>query len=98
MAVDRRIRACTPAPGAWTTYDGERVKLGPVTHIDGQLAPGELRVGKTDVLVGTATDRGPARRRQGVRRPADAGRRLGARAPAAGHRPLRPCRARHEGE
>src|SRR5690349_12239684 len=24
VAVDRRIRACTPAPGAWTLLDGER--------------------------------------------------------------------------
>jgi methionyl-tRNA formyltransferase len=55
VAVDRRIRACTPAPGAWTTYDGTRVKLGPVTHTDERLAPGELRPGKSDVLVGTAT-------------------------------------------
>jgi len=58
-AVDRRVRACTPAPGAWTTYDGLRVKLGPVTVVAGvvedALAPGELRVGKTEVLVGTAT-------------------------------------------
>jgi methionyl-tRNA formyltransferase len=30
LAVDRRVRACTPAPGAWTTFRGERVKLGPV--------------------------------------------------------------------
>ena len=29
-AVDRRIRACTPSPGAWTTFDGERFKVGPV--------------------------------------------------------------------
>ena len=29
VAVDRRIRACTPAPGAWTTWRGERLKLGP---------------------------------------------------------------------
>ncbi len=55
LGVDRRIRACTPAPGAWTTYDGTRVKLGPVTHTEERLAPGELRVGKADVLVGTAT-------------------------------------------
>ena len=53
--VDRRIRACTPAPGAWTTYAGERVKLGPVAHTDERLEPGELRVGKAEVLVGTAT-------------------------------------------
>jgi len=55
LAVDRRVRACTPAPGAWTTYDGTRVKLGPVTHTDEQLRPGELRAGKAEVLVGTAT-------------------------------------------
>ena len=55
MAVDRRIRACTPAPGAWTTYDGERVKLGPVTPADGSLPPGELLVGKNAVAVGTGS-------------------------------------------
>jgi methionyl-tRNA formyltransferase len=55
MAVDRRIRACTPAPGAWTTFAGERVKLGPVTPADGALPPGELVVGKRAVAVGTGT-------------------------------------------
>ena len=30
FAVDRRIRACTPAPGAFTTFRGERTKLFPV--------------------------------------------------------------------
>ncbi len=28
--VDRLVRACFPAPGAWTTLRAERVKLGPV--------------------------------------------------------------------
>jgi methionyl-tRNA formyltransferase len=55
LGVDRRIRACTPAPGAWTTYAGTRVKLGRVSHTGERLAPGELRVGKAEVLVGTAT-------------------------------------------
>ena len=55
MAVDRRIRACTPAPGAWTTFGGERVKLGPVSRADGALPPGELLVGKNAVAVGTGT-------------------------------------------
>lgn len=55
LAVDRRIRACTPAPGAWSTFAGERIKLGPVTVTEEQVPPGELRVGKSDVLVGTAT-------------------------------------------
>ena len=56
-AVDRRIRACTPAPGAWTTLDDERVKLGPVVPAEEapRLAPGELQVTKREVLVGTAT-------------------------------------------
>ncbi len=55
MAVDRRIRACTPAPGAWTTFDGERVKLGPVSPADGALPPGELLVGKSAVAIGTGS-------------------------------------------
>ena len=33
VAVDRRIRACTPAPGAWTTHEGERIKIGPVRPV-----------------------------------------------------------------
>ncbi|RZT77731.1 methionyl-tRNA formyltransferase [Micromonospora violae] len=57
FAVDRRIRAGTPAPGAWTTFRDERVKLGPVVPVpDGpELKPGELLVEKSRVLVGTAT-------------------------------------------
>ena len=51
LQVDRRIRACTPAPGAWTTFRDKRVKLGPVMPTDETLAPGEVR----DGLVGTAT-------------------------------------------
>ena len=53
--VDRRIRGCTPAPGAWTTLRGERLKLGPAPPVDGALAPGALQVTKSAVLVGTAT-------------------------------------------
>jgi methionyl-tRNA formyltransferase len=53
--VDRQVRACTPAPGAWTTYAGERLKLGPVTPADGALPPGEVMAGKTAVVVGTGT-------------------------------------------
>jgi methionyl-tRNA formyltransferase len=75
LAVDRRVRGCTPAPGAWTELHGERVKLGPVTPVTpvtpverGSAAaggstgavgepvkPGELRVTRAGVLVGTAT-------------------------------------------
>ncbi|MGH3370537.1 MAG: methionyl-tRNA formyltransferase, partial [Nocardioidaceae bacterium] len=58
MAVDRRIRACTPGPGAWSTYAGERLKIGQVTVTEGRepLAPGVLEVTKQDVHVGTGTD------------------------------------------
>jgi methionyl-tRNA formyltransferase len=54
LAVDRLIRGCTPAPGPWTTFREERVKLGPVevTDVTG-LAAGALRVSKAEVLVGT---------------------------------------------
>jgi len=31
LAVDRHIRGCTPAPGAWTVFRGERLKVHPVT-------------------------------------------------------------------
>jgi methionyl-tRNA formyltransferase len=54
--VDRQVRACTPAPGAWTTYAGERLKLGPLTPADGALPPGELVAGKNAVVVGTGTE------------------------------------------
>ena len=58
VAVDRRVRACTPGPGAWSTHDGGRVKIGPVVvAVDAEpLAPGELRIRKHEVLAGTGTD------------------------------------------
>lgn len=56
LAIDRRIRACTPGPGAWTTFAGERMKVGPVLMTDREpLAPGLLEVTKNAVFVGTAT-------------------------------------------
>ncbi|WP_324277545.1 methionyl-tRNA formyltransferase [Blastococcus brunescens] len=59
--VDRRVRGVTPAPGAWTTWRGDRLRVGPVVPVaDGpDLAPGELATGPTGVLVGTG--RGAAR-------------------------------------
>ncbi|MFT4042479.1 MAG: methionyl-tRNA formyltransferase [Gordonia sp. (in: high G+C Gram-positive bacteria)] len=61
--VDRRIRAHTPAPGAWTTLDGVRVKLGPVRVVDeadaeipDALAPGRVAVTKKTVFVGSGSD------------------------------------------
>ena len=53
--VDRRVRGVTPAPGAWTTWRGNRLRLAPVEPLSSSLAlePGELSVGPTGVLVGT---------------------------------------------
>jgi methionyl-tRNA formyltransferase len=53
--VDRRIRGVTPAPGAWTTWRGERLRVGPVSvRLDGPaLEPGELAVDSGAVVVGT---------------------------------------------
>lgn len=58
FAVDRRIRAVTPAPGAWTEFEGQRLRLGPVRpDPEGpRLAPGEVALAKKTVHVGTATD------------------------------------------
>ena len=57
MRVDRLIRGCTPAPGAWSTFRGERLKLGPVRTAPeiGDLAAGEIRAQKSSVWVGTET-------------------------------------------
>ncbi|MFJ2029328.1 methionyl-tRNA formyltransferase [Streptosporangium sp. NPDC087985] len=57
MRVDRLIRACTPAPGAWTEFRGQRVKLGPVRLAPDApaLEPGRIVASKHSVLVGTAT-------------------------------------------
>jgi methionyl-tRNA formyltransferase len=56
LHIDRLVRACTPEPGAWTMFRAERLKLGPVRqHDTDALAPGELRVERASVAVGTAT-------------------------------------------
>jgi methionyl-tRNA formyltransferase len=70
-AVSRLIRACTPAPGAWTVLAGTRVKLGPLAGLaaapdagagagasPGSGAgpgPAEMRVERSRVIVGTGT-------------------------------------------
>ena len=54
--IDRLVRGCSPEPMAWTTIGDERFKvaLGRPTDEAG-LAPGEVRVEKRRVLVGTGT-------------------------------------------
>ncbi|MEP7191694.1 MAG: methionyl-tRNA formyltransferase [Actinomycetota bacterium] len=52
LAIDRHIRGCTPAPGAWTTFRGERVKIHPVT-----LAPDAPAATRGDLVT---TSKAPA--------------------------------------
>lgn len=57
FAIDRLIRAFTPAPGPWTQLGEERFKIGPVIMTeDNTLAPGALSVSKTEVRIGTGTN------------------------------------------
>ncbi|MFD1271967.1 hypothetical protein ACFQ51_08110 [Streptomyces kaempferi] len=55
--MDRVVRGCTPAPGAWTVFRGERLKLVQAAPVPerADLAPGELSVGKNNVYVGTGS-------------------------------------------
>lgn len=56
LVVDRRVRAVTPNPGAWTMIGDLRVKLGPVTVSDREtLPPGVIRADRDGVVVGTAS-------------------------------------------
>jgi methionyl-tRNA formyltransferase len=53
--LERLIRACAPAPGAWTTFTGERFKINSGRISDTVLPPGALEISKRAVWVGTAT-------------------------------------------
>jgi methionyl-tRNA formyltransferase len=55
--VERRIRAVTPNPGAWTMIGDLRVKVGPVSVEESAdtLPPGAIRVERKVVQVGTGT-------------------------------------------
>ncbi|AZS70749.1 methionyl-tRNA formyltransferase [Streptomyces lydicus] len=59
LRVDRVIRGCAPAPGAWTVFRGERLKLmsavSAADHAELDLAPGALAVTKKAVYVGTGS-------------------------------------------
>jgi len=55
--VERRIRAVTPNPGAWTLIGDLRVKLGPVGIDDAPeaLPPGAIHVDRKSVWIGTGS-------------------------------------------
>ena len=57
LAIGRRARGVTPEPGAWTTLDGQRIKLEPMRlRPDGPaLQPGQLALEGKSVLVGTGS-------------------------------------------
>jgi len=57
VVVERRIRAVTPNPGAWTLIGDLRVKLGPV-RIDETpipLSPGAIHAERNGVWIGTGS-------------------------------------------
>ncbi|POX35978.1 methionyl-tRNA formyltransferase [Streptomyces sp. Ru73] len=57
LRVDRVVRGCAPAPGAWTLFRGERLKVMSVTPLPDRtdLAPGEIAATKKAVFVGTGS-------------------------------------------
>ncbi len=56
--VERRIRAVTPNPGAWTLIGDLRVKLGPVQIDEAPkpLPPGVIHVDRKSVWIGTGSE------------------------------------------
>ncbi|CQD12669.1 methionyl-tRNA formyltransferase [Mycobacterium lentiflavum] len=57
--VERRIRAVTPSPGAWTMIGDQRIKLGPVqidADVPEALPPGVIHVDRKNVRVGTGSE------------------------------------------
>jgi methionyl-tRNA formyltransferase len=62
LGIDRQIRSCTPAPGAWTKMSAQRLKVFPIKVLPSSaqdarsVGPGELiQLGKNQFAVGTAT-------------------------------------------
>jgi methionyl-tRNA formyltransferase len=62
QVVERRIRAVTPNPGAWTLIGDLRVKLGPVyvdddaRNLPKSLLPGDIHVDRRSVRIGTGSE------------------------------------------
>ena len=75
MRVDRLIRGCTPAPGAWTTVPGRAAQAGSRAagpEVAGLRARRARARPRTRSCVGTATHAGAARRGPGRGAQADA--------------------------
>ncbi len=57
LRVDRVVRGCAPAPGAWTVFRGARLKVKSVRLVTDRadLAPGEIAATKNAVFAGTGS-------------------------------------------
>ena len=57
VVIERRVRAFTPSPGAWSSLAGQRLRVDHVSLAasDGSLAPGEVAHLGGHVLVGTGS-------------------------------------------
>ncbi len=77
LRVDRVVRGCAPAPGAWTTFRGERLKVMSVAQTPDRadLAPGEIAAAKKERCIrdsgGGAAGAGLGRARRPGRRRLD---------------------------
>ena len=92
VAVDRRVRACTPTPGAWTTFRGQRLKIEPVT-----LTTADEALGLGLLLPGAHPRHEASRPRRHGHRAGAAGHGAAPRQEADGGRRLGPGRAHRGG-
>ena len=51
----RVVRACNPAPMAWTSYAGDRFRVLRAEPAEGELPAGELLVARREVVAGTGS-------------------------------------------
>jgi methionyl-tRNA formyltransferase len=51
--IERTVRAFTPWPGTWTTWNGKQLKIHAGTPIDGQAEPGRVVEQRGTIAIGT---------------------------------------------
>lgn len=55
IAIQRKVNAFNPNPGAWSQFRGQNLKLNKVRMTDQLLAPGAIEASNKSVFVGTST-------------------------------------------
>jgi len=55
VAIQRKVNAFNPNPGAWSQFRGQNLKINKVRMTDQPLAPGAIQATKKSVFVGTST-------------------------------------------